>query len=131
MPYALLADLVLIAHLAFIVLVIFGALLALRWRWAVLLHLPALTWGAWIELSGGVCPLTPLENQLRRAGGGSGYQESFIEHYIVPLIYPPGLTPGIQTGLGLALIAWNLALYGWIVRRWPRSAARPEGGTHV
>jgi hypothetical protein len=121
---ALLADLVLIAHLAFIVLVIFGGLLAFRWRGAILLHLPALIWGAWIELTGGVCPLTPIENDLRRAAGGAGYEESFIEHYIVPIVYPAGLTPGIQIGLGVALIVTNLALYAGVVRHWARRRAR-------
>jgi hypothetical protein len=86
--------------------------------------LPALIWGAWIELTGGVCPLTPIENDLRRAAGGAGYEESFIEHYIVPIVYPAGLTPGIQIGLGVALIVTNLALYAGVVRHWARRRAR-------
>ena len=131
MSLAVLADLVLVAHLGFLLLVIFGALLALRWRWAPLVHMPALIWGAWIELTGGICPLTPLENDLRRAAGGSGYEESFIEHYIVPVIYPPGLTPAIQTGLGAALILWNLVLYGWVVRRWTGRTTHATGSRDV
>ena len=128
MPHALLADLVLVGHLGFIVLVIFGGLLFLRWSWAPLLHLPAFAWGAWIELTGGVCPLTPLENELRRAAGGSGYEETFIEHYIVPIVYPPGLTPAIQTGLGVALIVGNAVVYAWAVRRRTRRRHEDTGG---
>ena len=128
MSYALLADLVLIAHFGFILLVVFGGLLAFRWHRAIFLHLPALAWGAWIELRGGICPLTPLENDLRRAAGGSGYQDSFIEHYIVPIIYPSGLTPGIQAGLGVALVLGNLMLYGIVVRHWRRRGPSVEEG---
>ena len=131
MSFALLADLVLVAHLGFLLLVIFGALLAFRWRWAPVVHMPALIWGAWIELTGGICPLTPLENDLRRAAGGLGYEESFIEHYIVPVIYPPGLTPAIQTGLGVALIVWNLLLYAWVVRSWTGRATHANESRDV
>lgn len=121
MSYALLADAVLVGHLAFVVFVIFGGLLALRWPWAAVPHLPALAWGAWIELTGGVCPLTPLENRFRRAAGGAGYEATFIEHYIVPIVYPPGITHGIQVGLGVALIVGNAAVYLGVWRRWRRS----------
>lgn len=120
MPYALLADVVLAGHLAFIVFVVFGGLLVVRWPRVAWLHLPALTWGSWIELTGGICPLTPLENRLRRAAGGPQYQETFIEHYIVPLIYPPGLTHGAQLLLGVALIVWSVGVYGWAIHRWRR-----------
>jgi hypothetical protein len=116
-PYALLADVVLVGHLAFILWVIFGGLTALRWPRAALAHLPALFWGAWIELSGGVCPLTPLENRLRRAAGAGGFDTGFIEHYIVPVIYPPGLTHAMQIGLGVALLLGNAIVYAWVWRR--------------
>jgi hypothetical protein len=119
-PYALLADLVLVGHLAFILFVVFGGLFVARWPRMAWLHLPVFVWGAWIEITAGVCPLTPLENRLRRAAGGSGYEETFIEHYIVPLIYPPGLTHGLQLALGGALIVWTAGVYGWATHRWRR-----------
>lgn len=128
MPYALLADMVLAGHLAFILFVVFGGLLVLRWPRAAWLHLPALVWGSWIELTGGICPLTPLENRLRRAAGGPGYEATFIEHYIVPLIYPPGLTHGTQLLLGVALIVWSAGVYGWAIHRWRR---RRVSGAHT
>lgn len=111
------ADLVLVIHLGFIAFAVFGALLVLRWRWAALLHLPALAWAAWVELSSGICPLTPLENALRRSAGESEYTGSFIAHYLEPLIYPPGLTPRAQLWLAVGLIAVNLVLYGYVAVR--------------
>lgn len=111
MTWRLLADAVLAIHFAFIVLVVFGGLLAV-WRWRLAwLHLPALAWGIWIQLTAGICPLTPLENRLRERGGEAGYPGGFIEHYLLPLIYPDGLTPSIQLGLGLALILFNALVY--------------------
>jgi len=117
MPYGLLADLVLVAHLGFILFALLGGALALWWRWAPWLHLPAVAWGTWIELSGGVCPLTPLENALRRAAGEGAYTESFIEHYLVPVIYPPGLTPGHQLALAAGLVLVNAALYALVIAK--------------
>lgn len=105
------ADAVLVFHLMFIVFAALGALLAL-WRWRfVFLHLPALAWAVWIESTHGICPLTPLENSLRAAAGEAGYSGGFIEHYLVPLIYPPGLTAAHQTMIAIALVALNLLLY--------------------
>jgi hypothetical protein len=114
---AIAADLVLVAHLAFIAFALFGALLTLRWRRAPYLHLPALAWAGYIELSSGVCPLTPLENRLREAAGESGYEASFIGHYLVPLIYPPGLTAGAQLWLTAGLILLNGLLYACVSTR--------------
>jgi Protein of Unknown function (DUF2784) len=115
MRYALAADAVLVAHLAFIVFAAAGALLV-AWRGRIAwLHLPALAWAAWIVASHGICPLTPLENALRQRAGEQGYAGGFIDHYLVPLIYPPGLTPQQQNGLALALVAANALLYGWAV----------------
>lgn len=116
--YGLLAAVVVVAHLAFLVFVTLGALLALRWKRAPWLHVPALLWGSWIELTGGLCPLTPLENRLRQAAGESGYAGGFIEHYLLPIIYPAGLTHETQIALGVALILGNVAIYVWILRRW-------------
>lgn len=126
MSPSLLADLVLVGHLAFLAFVILGGFLVWRWPRVAVLHLPALTWGGWIELTGGVCPLTPLENRLRRAAGEAGYQDSFIEHYLVPVIYPPGLTHEIQIGLGVALLVGNAAVYAWAWRLW-RARKNPPG----
>lgn len=110
---SLAADAVLVVHLLFILFAASGALLVL-WRGRIAwLHLPALAWAAWIVGTHGICPLTPLENSLRRAGGAAGYPGGFIDHYLMPLIYPPGLTPAQQTGLALLLVASNALLYGW------------------
>lgn len=117
MFHRLAADAVLLLHLAFIVFVVGGGLLALRWRWAPLLHLPAAAWGAFIELSGGICPLTPLENALRLQAGQAGYAGGFIEHYLLGLIYPAGLTRGIQFALAALVLAVNLAIYAWVWQR--------------
>lgn len=113
MLYRLLAEGVVLLHFAFLAFVVLGGLLVLRWRRAAWLHLPALAWGAYVELYRHYCPLTPLENHLREQAGLTGYPGGFIGHYIVPVIYPPGLTPGMQFLLGLLLVAGNLLLYGW------------------
>jgi hypothetical protein len=111
------ADAVLLLHLGFILFVLLGGALALRWRWAPLLHLPAVAWGVYIELSGGLCPLTPLENRLRIAAGEAGYTGGFIEHYLVPLIYPAGLTQDVQYVLAAIVVGVNALAYGWVWRR--------------
>ena len=112
-----LADLVVLAHVVFIVFVLLGGLLAFRWRWGPVVHLPAVVWGATVELFGWVCPLTPLENLLRRAGGGEGYSVTFIERYLVPLVYPAELTRELQFVLGGVVIAVNAAVYVVVLRR--------------
>ncbi|HXE36828.1 MAG TPA: DUF2784 domain-containing protein [Azonexus sp.] len=117
MLYRLMADAVLLLHLAFILFVVFGALLVWRFRRLAWLHLPAVTWAGVIEFSGWVCPLTPLENHLRRLGGEVGYAGGFIEHYLLPVIYPPGLSHEMQLGLGLAVIVINGLAYGWLLFR--------------
>lgn len=117
MPYRILADLVVVLHLLFIVFVVMGGLLALRRPWLALLHLPAAGWGAYIEFTGSYCPLTPLENHFSRLAGDQGYAGGFIEHYLLPIIYPSGLTSDIQLLLGLFVVAVNLAVYALVVRR--------------
>jgi hypothetical protein len=116
MGWRLLADLLVAIHLAFAVFVIFGGFLAWKWRWAVLAHLPALAWGLWVETSGEICPLTPLENHLRHLAGEAGYAGGFLEHYVVPLLYPPGLTRADQWVLAALLLAINLLAYGALLR---------------
>ena len=112
-----LADLVLAAHLAFIVFVVTGGLLALRWPRAVFVHLPAALWGAYVEMSGSICPLTPLENALRARAGQAGYAGGFIEHYVGTIVYPPGLSAQVQWMLACAVIACNVAAYTFVWRR--------------
>lgn len=120
MPYRLGADALLLLHLGFILLVLFGGLLVLRWRGALLIHLPALAWGLAVECLHLNCPLTSWENRLRVAAGQAGYQGGFVEHYLWPLIYPAGLTPQIQVGLGAIVLLVNLAVYGYLIWRWRR-----------
>lgn len=117
MAYRFAADAVLLVHLLFVLWVIFGGL-AVLWRARLApLHLPALLWGIWIIGSHGVCPLTPLENELRLLAGEGGYSGGFIEQYLVPLIYPPGLSAAQQTMLALVLIVLNAALYFLVWQR--------------
>lgn len=121
MAYRLLADSVLVLHLLFIVFVVLGGLLVLRWHWLALLHLPAALWGAFVELTGRICPLTDWEVGFRQAAGETGYTGSFIEHYLLPVIYPHGLTRDIQFMLAVGVIVINLAVYGWLLYRRKRS----------
>lgn len=120
MSYQLLANLVLLLHFAFILFVIFGALLLLRWPRLLWLQVPAVIWAAIVISQGWICPLTPLENWLRRQAGEVGYQGGFIEHYLLPVIYPAGLTPAIQLGLGVLVTLVNLVLYGVVWKSWRR-----------
>jgi len=120
-----LADAVLVAHLAFILFVVLGGFLALRWRWAPALHLPAALWGSFVELTGGVCPLTPLENTLRRAAGEQGYSGGFIEHYLVALIYPAALSRPLQLVLAAAVVLVNLVVYASVWRWLRHGSGRP------
>lgn len=113
----LLADLILLLHLAFIVFVMAGGLLALRWPRAAWLHLPAAAWGAAVEFFGWICPLTPLENHLRAAGGEAYTQGDFIARILLPLIYPDGLTRNVQLLLGAVVLVANVAIYAWVLRR--------------
>ena len=125
MIYLVMADVVLILHFTFILFVILGAVLVLRWKRLAWIHIPCAVWGAWIEFQGSICPLTPLENRLRRLGGEAGYSGGFIEQYVVPLIYPSGLTRRTQIQLGLVVVAINIAVYGLIYsRHWRRTRTR-------
>ena len=122
--YPLLADLVLIVHLAFAVFVLCGGLLVLKWRWIARLHLPAVVWGAVVEFTGWICPLTPLENWLRVQSGEAGAQDDFTTRYLLPILYPVDLTRDVQLLLGTVVIAVNAGMYCWCWRMQVRSAAR-------
>jgi hypothetical protein len=116
MTWRILADLLVVLHLAFAAFVVFGGFLAWKWRWALFAHPLALAWGFWVEISGQICPLTPLEVHLRRLAGEVGYPGGFLEHYLVPLLYPPGLTRGDQWVLAALLFAINIVAYGALLR---------------
>jgi hypothetical protein len=108
-----LADLAIAAHFAFLVFVVGGGLLARRWRWLTVPHLAAAAWGVYIEVADAFCPLTRLENTFARRAGGAGYEGSCIEHYLVPIIYPAGLTRPMQWGLAAFVVVLNVAVYAW------------------
>ena len=118
MLYRLLADFIVILHLLFILFGLLGGLLFFWRRWTILLHLPAAIWICLIEFQGWICPLTPLENRLRLAGGAAGYKGGFVEQYLIPIIYPPGLTRDIQFVLGGLAIGLNVAVYFFVIRSW-------------
>ncbi|MDH3902059.1 MAG: DUF2784 domain-containing protein [Xanthomonadales bacterium] len=117
MPYALLADLTLILHATFILFVVFGGVLIFWRRGLVWLHIPSALWGALIEFQGWICPLTYLENDLRAMAGSHGYTGGFIDHYLVPLVYPSGLTSDLQFLLGLAVLVINAIIYTLVWRK--------------
>ena len=117
MGYRIAADAVVLLHVAFIVFVVLGGLLALRRPWVAILHLPAAVWAVLIESFGWICPLTPLEFELRIAGGEAGYQGGFVDRYIVPLVYPATLTQPVQWALAVFVFLVNVAIYGAVLSR--------------
>lgn len=121
MGYRIAADSVLVLHAAFVVFVIVGSLLVLRWPTLAWLHLPAVVWVALLEFNGWYCPLTPMEVTLRQAAGDAGYGGGFLEHYVLATLYPEGLSRDVQAMLGAVVIGINLAGYAWL---WRRSRAR-------
>ena len=123
MLYRILAELIGVLHFAFVVFVVLGGLLVLRWPRLAWVHLPAAVWGVIIELTGWICPLTPLENRFRRAAGEAAYDRGFIEQYLLPVMYPEGLTREVQIGLAALVLLLNGAIYWVVWRRW-RSRSR-------
>lgn len=117
MSERLLADAVVVVHLLFIAFVMVGGFAALRWPRLALAHLPAAGWAVLVEASGCICPLTPLENRLRQAAGDAGYSSSFVDHYLLPIIYPAGLTRSSQWALAALVLLVNLVAYGWLLHR--------------
>ncbi len=116
MLYQIAAELVLILHLGFIGFVIAGGVAVRWWPRIAWLHAPLFVWGSVVNLAGWVCPLTPLENQLRRLAGESGYPGSFIEQYVAPVVYPAGMTSDLALAAGVSLLVWNVAVYAWAFR---------------
>ena len=128
-PYrltAFLADLVVGVHFLFVLFVVLGGLLVLRWPRVAYLHIPAAAYGAALEFAGWICPLTPLEQWLRRQAGSSAYSGGFIEHYILPILYPSALTRDIQLALGALVLTVNLVIYAYVLRRRRGTAPSPE-----
>jgi hypothetical protein len=123
MLYHWLADLVLVLHLGFVLFVVLGGLLVLRWPRLVWAHGPAAIWGILAEYAGFICPLTPLEIALRRQGGGAGYSGDFIQHYLTAVLYPSGLTREVQIALGTFALVLNAVLYWRAVVRYRRRRA--------
>ena len=123
MLYRVLADLVVVLHFGFVLFVVLGGLLALRWRRAAWIHLPAAVWGIGIEFVQGICPLTPLENHFRRLGGEAGYSGGFVEHYLLPVLYPAGLNRNVQWGLGIFVLLLNATVYAMAWRQYRRATA--------
>jgi hypothetical protein len=124
------ADAIVALHALFVIFAFLGGALVLRWPRIAIAHLPAVAWAAWVELSGTICPLTPLENEWRRAAGTAGYEGGFIEHYVVPVLYPAELTPRVQIALGLALIAVNVSFYASAWWRASRRTRSSQGRPH-
>ena len=123
MIYRLLADIVVVIHLGFVVFVVLGGFLLRRWPKLVWVHLPAAAWGVMIEFAGWICPLTPLENEFRERGGQAGYEGGFIDHYLLPLLYPGALTRSVQLSLGVLALGINVLAY-WLFLRRRRSNVR-------
>lgn len=113
----IIADTIVMLHVAFVAFVVLGGLLVLHYPRLAWFHVPAVIWGGYVELSGTVCPLTPLENRFRLQGGEAGYQGSFISHMLESLLYPPGLNRQTQMMLGVLVLAINLMIYGWMLYR--------------
>ena len=117
MRYQLYADSIAFIHLLFVLFVMFGSLLLLRWPRVIWLHLPALAWGLIVEFSGAICPLTPLESRLRAMAGETGYTDDFLSRWLLTVLYPEQLTRGLQIALGTSLLVLNLSLYVWIWKK--------------
>ncbi len=123
-----LADVVVLLHFGFILFVVLGGLLVLYRRFFLWIHLPAAVWGFLIEAKSFPCPLTGFEKYLRQRAGEAGYPGGFVEHYVIPVIYPSGMTRQLQIILAVLVVAVNVAVYGWVIWRLRRSRRSPPGG---
>ena len=117
MAFRMLADTTVVVHLGFVLFVVLGSVLVARWPRLAWVHLPAAAWGAWVEFAGWLCPLTPLENWLRQQAGGRAYTASFVEHYLVPVLYPSSLSRDLQYELGGLVLVVNAVMYLIVLRR--------------
>jgi hypothetical protein len=117
MLYGLIADAIVVLHLAFIAFALLGVIAVNYWPRLIWVHIPVVVWSALINLTQTVCPLTPLEISMRRKAGEQGYGESFIEHYLVSLVYPPLDVPQLWLWTGLFVVGLNGAGYAWLVQR--------------
>ena len=124
----LVADLLVVLHLLFVAFVGLGGFLVLRRPWVGWIHLPAAVWGVGIEVTGRICPLTPLEQELRRRAGESAYQGDFVSHYLLPVLYPRGLTRGAQLVLAALVLGVNLVIYAVVLRRRRATVPRTSRG---
>ena len=115
MGYRLAADAMMVAHLLYIIFVVVGGLVALRVRWVLWLHVPAVAWAIYVQYFGRLCPLTNWEKGLRERAGDAGYEGGFIDHYLMPLIYPPDMPAAMPLVLGTAVVVINVAIYGWLI----------------
>ena len=129
MLFRLAADAVIVVHAAFVAFVVLGGALVARWPRLVWAHVPAAVWGAFIEFAGWICPLTPLENELRYRGGLTRYEGDFVEQYLLPILYPEHLSRNVQFVLGALVIVVNAAAYWYVIRRATRPAGFPRGAT--
>lgn len=120
MWYRFLADALVLMHIGFILFAVLGGLLVLRWRFFVFLHLPASVWAVFVQVSRNYCPLTSWENQFRLLGGQAGYANSFVDHYLLPVLYPPALTRELEIFLGIVVLVINLGIYAWVLHRMRR-----------
>lgn len=123
--HVILADIVVVLHLLFVAFVLAGGFLLLHWPKLIWLHFPAVAWGAWIEFTGGICPLTPLENRLRVMGGEAAYSGGFVERYLLPILYPENLVPPVQMLFGGIVVAVNVVAYALAFRAWRRRTRGP------
>lgn len=124
MVFRVLADLTVVLHVAFVVFVVLGGILVVRWPRVAWAHLPATAWGAWVEFAGWICPLTPLENWLRVRGGGAAYSSSFVDQYVMPILYPAHLSRELQSALGGFVLLANALVYAFALRQRRRAATR-------
>jgi hypothetical protein len=126
-----LGDAVVVIHLLFIAFAVVGGLFVLRWRWVMALHLPAVAWAVLVEVMSWPCPLTPLENHFRRRAGHGGYEGGFVEHYLIPVLYPRGLTDEIQFLIGAFVFGVNVVVYSIVVAKWARPGRIGERGAEL
>ncbi|WP_243349398.1 DUF2784 domain-containing protein [Parabacteroides sp. FAFU027] len=127
MLYRLLADFIVLIHFSFILFVVLGGLLVLRWRKVIYFHIPAMFWGAIVEFYNIICPLTPWENHFREVGGAERYESDFIENYLIPVMYPAGLTVSIQFILGCLVVVTNLIIYSIVIWKYRKNRKHEAG----